>query len=259
MDLIKVLQLIFLCLLPCHVFAIEAPNEVYRIESRTPDYIFEHGFSSWGESIELLRHVNGESLIDRTSGLISTSSDYDVMRDIAINYLINEGHHNEVLWIYTITPGYQFHDVNGSLLHANMLSEGGIIAGQTLYTYANFAHEEEFAAEGHILPSQVRSAVSARYMRLPNGEEIVYIDNDNGVSNPQYVPTPASISTEFLPVIPMPSDFPVYYAGDLRWHPVTASLDVHECVGVGGQIECEKTLFSTTIEVIKRKVFATFN
>lgn len=260
MALIRFFQLVLLFCFSCHAFAIEAPQQVYRVDTRHPDEIFQHGFEAWGNIIEVLRHVTGTSIVDRTSGLVSTTSDFGVARNIVSRYLLDEDHDEAEIWIYIITPGFNFYDVNASLLHAFMHGVGDLMPGQALYTHAVFGHEREFAADGLISTTQIQGALRATRIVLPNGEEDIHIDDlEHGVPNPEYTPTYPQISPENLPIVEMPEDFEVYYDGDLQLYPVTAALGVNGCIGVGGETQCKKTKFSKVVDVIERKVFATFN
>ncbi|GIU28981.1 hypothetical protein L2719_02165 [Shewanella schlegeliana] len=56
-------------------------NRVYRFDSRPPEEIFKKGFKSWGDNMDLLAHISGDSCAGpreaRDSGFISTGANED--------------------------------------------------------------------------------------------------------------------------------------------------------------------------------------
>jgi hypothetical protein len=252
---IRFFQLVLLFCFSCQAFAIEVPSLMYRTDTRPPDEIFQNGFESWGDEIEVLRHVLGTSIVEKKTGLIATTSEMSVAWDIASKYLIDENNEQDHIWIYLITPGINFYNVNSSLLNAYMHGTGDLVPSQALFTYATFSHEHEFAAESLIVNTQIKGAARIKVRTRPDGEEEIYVEKKE--LNGAYNPTTPEVSSEFLPAIEMPADFDVYYEGDLRLYPITAALGVSGYIGRGTKYK--KTKFSTLANVIKEKGLVSFD
>lgn len=213
--------------LPLSVMAVTPPDQVYRGDFRSPDDIFRTGFISWGDNRELLHHVVGVSSRDRNDGLISTTSNFDAMRQIAVDLLIPTDV-DETLWIYAIRPGNTFYDINGSLMHANMQQHGTDIRQQSLYAYVTFAWQEEFASLGIIPTQQIEYAQSARRVVHTDGTAEVIISNER-VYNNAYVNGAPAINSGYINATQSVEGIPTYYFGDVHRNPVQASFDVDGC------------------------------
>lgn len=110
-----------LCLLFCLFvpFAVAdfLPAVVYRVDTRDPlaDWVFQRGFQPFGNNRDLVAHVTGVSVMDRSSGFVSTTDHRASAEQIALTRL-QQG--NPMVWIYEIRATEQMYEVNASLRQA---------------------------------------------------------------------------------------------------------------------------------------------
>lgn len=121
--------ILFSFLLPFSDLSVGAPfdvNRVYRFDSRPPEVIFKQGFKSWGDNMDLLAHISGDSCAGpretRDSGFISTGADEDGVIDAArakIEFLSQNMTKEEKkklkIYVYTIEPDSRFYPAVESL------------------------------------------------------------------------------------------------------------------------------------------------
>lgn len=140
------------------------PAVVYRVDYRHPDEIFERGFTSWGRNTELLTHIIGDSIRNRTDGLIATTSSIESARQIAADVMPSD---DDVAWLYEIIPNDNFYDVNSSLINAatthNFTSD---IATQSLNVNTRYSWQFEYVSTAAINRNQI---IRARENRWVNG------------------------------------------------------------------------------------------
>ncbi len=207
--------------------AIPPPVRVYRADFREPAEVFRSGFTSWGENRDLLRHIIGDSSRDRSDAFISTTSNWDSVRQIVVDLLFPR-EIDSTIWIYSIRPNRAFYDVNGSLLHSNLVNSNNNMGPQSLYAYVNFASQEEFAAERLIPSAYIEYAQQARHVLNPDGTEEVVISNDI-VRNPSYIDGAPGINPGYINATAPVDGLPLYYMGDLNRNPIQATFDVEGC------------------------------
>lgn len=110
-----------ICLLFCLwlplAFADFLPSVVYRVDTRDPldDWVFQRGFQPHGHNLDLVAHVTGASILDRSSGFVSTTDQRVAAERIALARL-QQG--NPMVWIYEIRATEQMFEVNASLRQA---------------------------------------------------------------------------------------------------------------------------------------------
>ncbi|EKT62437.1 scabin-related ADP-ribosyltransferase [Providencia burhodogranariea] len=212
--------LIFITLNTAH--AIPPPDIVYRIDSRPPNQIFATGFQSWGDDEDLLRHVSGESINNRTSALISTTSNWMTIEQMARTLMGP----NTQAWVYAIRPSINFHDINGSLINSNMQNAENInISRQSLALYRTYSWQEEFAAYNTITNRQIHYAQAI----TSNAENFITISPVQ-IHNAAYEQRAPQISHNFLNAtnVIIPN---VYYLGDFDHYPVEPAHGFDGCPG----------------------------
>jgi len=180
--------LIFYTLNTAH--AIPPPDIVYRIDSRPPNEVFAAGFHSWGDDEDLLRHVSGESINDRTSAFIATTSNWMTIEQMARTLLGP----NTQAWAYAIRPSVNFHDINGSLINSSLQHANNLnISRQSMSLYRVYSWQEEFAAYNTIANTQIHYAQAI----TSNAENIITISPVQ-VHNAAYQQRAPQISHNFL-------------------------------------------------------------
>jgi hypothetical protein len=124
------------------------PGNVYRVDDRPPNQIFQHGFTSHGTDYNLWQHQTGGSYLNNT-GYISTtqkpgaanqfltpSTTHPIMNDNGVLYQYRQGQ------IYHIDP-------TGNLVHLPSQH----MTGDLQDTYSA---QEEWAAVHHINPQNIQ-------------------------------------------------------------------------------------------------------
>jgi hypothetical protein len=111
------LRLVALLFFSLCVQADDFPSTVYRVDVRDPlgDWMFQRGFQPPGHNTDLLAHVAGISVLNGSSGFVSTTDHYLAAEQIAISRL-QQG--NPLVWIYEIRAADNFYEVNASLHQA---------------------------------------------------------------------------------------------------------------------------------------------
>lgn len=160
--------------------AITIPNVVYRMDTRAPITnrygdigIFYSGFDSRGTNNNLLEHIEGGSddswFISTTAAARETDDFTRHLREYAQNT-------SDTVWVYEITPANDFFNVPISLEHIrdNEHNDAGWLAGELLNDHG---WQNEWVAEGSILPSHIRRAFL--YQRQNNSSFVVIETEDN--------------------------------------------------------------------------------
>ncbi len=112
----------------------------YRTDILEPGYVFERGFRSYGNNIDINRHVLGDFCLTRSldSRFVSVTSD----RTMALNRAQATIPWGNTFFIYRITPTMNFYNAYQSLMHAYQTS------GNMQYrdTAETFVFEREWLA-----------------------------------------------------------------------------------------------------------------
>lgn len=89
------------------------PSRVYRVDTRSPQEVFQSGFSSRGQGLSVVNHVLGgvNQCVDQAGAFVSTTSDPAVATSYA-NCFLRSG---RSAWIYTIRADGSFYSVQQSL------------------------------------------------------------------------------------------------------------------------------------------------
>jgi pertussis toxin subunit 1 len=126
-----------------------APEIVYRVDARSPDEIFKHGFRAWGTNDDVLAHVSGKStnIGSRDSAFIATTEDMgEALR--FLNFFLSRNTKNHY-WLYRIYTAENFWSTNQTLLHLTQnpqhYSENSVRAAEILY--ATFSAQKEWLAK----------------------------------------------------------------------------------------------------------------
>lgn len=203
------------------------PEVVYRLDSRSPDEIFNSGFNSWGNNRELLPHLVGDTSRNRTDGLISTSSNINAIERIAQDIMLLD---DDVVWLYTIVPGSDFYEINGSLLNAYSnpnLPES--VRNQSLNMHTRFGWQHEYVnAAGHIDRSTI---INARQVRWVNGS--IDMHNTEIRDNPNVGDNllPAVNANYLLPNQEV-ANLPVGYFRDFEDDPTSLPFSLDGCLNL---------------------------
>lgn len=179
------------------------PTEVYRVDTRPPDDVFAHGFTSDGQLQNLLAHALGSSCDAETpayrSAWVSTTTNRLQTLQVATQRLrqgsipqhaLNGG---SGIWIYTITPDSSYLHVL-SVLTAAMLNGRNNQRGYTPSHADMLAHlmspPTTLFNDAEIVTHRVpaSSVVRARIVALSPADEPTQplIQPRNGVVNPGY-------------------------------------------------------------------------
>ncbi|MBE1160784.1 hypothetical protein [Dyella acidiphila] len=134
---------------------IPVPSRVYRVDSRSPDAVFNFGFTSRGLDADITAHVIGGSMLVN-SRYVSTTDSFETAMAIASSQ-INDTFRNTWscssqgdrlcrTWIYTITPrSSNFFSISQNLPENDF--------------YARYILQHEWAAVDRIAPQLIESAV----------------------------------------------------------------------------------------------------
>lgn len=212
-------------------YAVPPPDVVYRYDSRPPNQIFAAGFRSWGDDEDLLRHVSGESINNRTSAFVSTTSNWMTIEQMARTLMGP----NTQAWVYAIRPTANFHDINGSLINSSIQHvEHLYTSRQSMALYRIFSWQEEFAAYNTITNTQIHYAQA-----ITSNEENAITISPVQVHNAAYEQRAPQISHNFLnatdAVIPN-----VYYLGDFDHNPVEPALGIDGCAAPPDRLISER-------------------
>lgn len=198
------------------------PPELYRVDSRHPNIVFEEGFRTWAEisgnppNYELLPHVFANSQRNQTDGLVSTTRRYSsVMRSAEIRAQTG----SIVQWIYTIIPNDSFYDVNQSLLNAAISpppngSEDMAVQNQSSTALLSVSWEEEFASLGNISRDQIHSAQEVTWTPDGNGGYQLVLGQYR--RNTYFQPLRPSVNpNNLIPTVTVPPLEDILFEGDL--------------------------------------------
>lgn len=152
----------------------------YRMDYRSEDDIFNHGFAALGRNDDLFLHIEGETCFSgsRDSVYVSTTRN----RNFAIEWG-TESRPGRTFYVYRIRADVNMYDAYGSLMNAYAVS------GQERFrnTAIQFQHQEEWVSDGSIPASQIID-VSIYRSNGRNGAPDFLI----GYSNPNYITPPNS-------------------------------------------------------------------
>ncbi len=179
------------------------PTEVYRVDTRPPDDVFAHGFTSEGQLQNLLAHALGSSCDAEDpayrSAWVSTTTNREQTLQVATQRLrqgnipqtaLNGG---SGIWIYTITPDSSYlhvlHVLSEAMLNGRVSQRGytpshAAMLGQLISPPSTLFHDAEIVTH-RVPPSSVRSARLAALNPEDNPRQPL-IQPVGGVSNAGY-------------------------------------------------------------------------
>jgi hypothetical protein len=144
-----------------------APAVLYRVDTRTPDEVFPDGFQPLGKDTNLIAHVIGQSIADRTSAFVGLTDNLEYAQRLAIQITNGAGRPNA--YIYTIESRRSMFSVNASLRDSDdALQAGGLTDTDTYRIFLNSVlsatqHQHEWVADGAIPGPAIRSATGYGY------------------------------------------------------------------------------------------------
>ncbi len=186
-----------------------SPKLIYRVDSRPPQEVFEHGFTPWGQNPDFFEHVLGYSLGDdipqeRRSGLISASDSPDssvrFFGGLMVNpfdrleYYLYEIRADETVYSAQRTASfYQQRIHTGQVEFVQGDMDTAIDAVDAIM--GDFAYQREWFSVGPIPRERVRSAwrmdaVSINPDHIRHQPDTVYFTpriNEPEIMNPNYV------------------------------------------------------------------------
>lgn len=185
------------------------PKVVYRVDSRGPDKIFKHGFTAWGNNLELLPHIVGDTPKSKTDGFISTTENVNSARQIAADIMPYD---DDVTWLYEIVPNDNFYDVNRSLLQAGSVHPvNSAIAEQSINAFIRYGEQYEYVSAAPINRSQI---IRAREVRWVDGQ--IEMHNTTVEENPHFVHTAPSVNPGYLTLTQNVTDLPANFFGEYQ-------------------------------------------
>jgi len=142
---------------------VQASDIVYRFDSRSPDEIFRDGFRPWGDNLNLLAHLSGETCTyanvgtsDRDSGFVSTTTSEAFALERAGNGARRLG---AEFYVYQIQPDNNAYNTLQTLEHYDENDLGPPIPPNTFLTAAT---QREVFNVGAIRPNQIIGAFAVR-------------------------------------------------------------------------------------------------
>lgn len=164
----RVFLLFFLLSFSALSIAYDNPMILYRIDNRAPDFVFNNGISSWGWNDNVVDHIDGASIENRSSIYVSTTESMNVINRMALS-LIRDGAASNY-WIYEIRPTSNFYSISNSIAQAILSTNDDDLRANYISLRDTIAWEREWAAVRHIRYDQV---ISARPIHLNSNNQIV--------------------------------------------------------------------------------------
>lgn len=169
---------------------ITPPRFVYRVDSRSPEEIFQNGFVPWGFSRDFVRHIAGIAYSTENPGtpeqmpyFISTSENIEaVIRFYA--GVLHAGIAGPQIWLYRIRATENFYsaaltaqDMNLRISQNLVVYEGAATEEQTLYLMSEvlsgmYSYDREWFSDGPIPRETIQFA--GRLTRVPLGTDGAY-------------------------------------------------------------------------------------
>lgn len=120
---------------------------VYRADCRKPTDIFQYGFLSLGNNINLISHVMGSSTYGckENSAFVSTTPDLEIATEV----LTNSEDEGSIVYIYRIRADKNFFSVDVTLPHLAKLHRNGRMPKDLTIAFG----ESELVAL-HLIPTQ---------------------------------------------------------------------------------------------------------
>lgn len=144
----------------------------YRVDTRSPQEVFSHGFSPKGNDTNLANHVRS---LDKNLGgaaFVSVTDSYASALQFAENMM--ESMSENTIYIYQISAEPGFYDAIYSVRsHLQNLTSTGQIDNLPRYSKSlvnaieDFSWEREWVVQGEIEPRSVRAAFIARSSATP--------------------------------------------------------------------------------------------
>jgi hypothetical protein len=143
------------------------PTVLYRVDTRPPDEVFLDGFQPLGADGNLIAHVIGLSIADRTSGFVALTDDLTYAQRLAVQTVNGVGRPDA--YIYTVDPRRSMFSVNASLRDTDdALEATGYGETDTRRIFLNsvlsiMQHQHEWVADEAVPGAAVRSAIGYGY------------------------------------------------------------------------------------------------
>jgi hypothetical protein len=174
------------------------PTVLYRVDTRPPDEVFTEGFQPLGTESNLIAHVIGQSIADRTSSFIALTDDLAYAQRLAVQTVNGVGRPDA--YIYTIEPRQSMFSVNVSLrdsddaLQASGLGDTDAHRILLNSVLSVMQHQHEWVSDEAIPSTAIRSAIGygydaptstggLRYQVIDRVENGGYESTDEGVQN----------------------------------------------------------------------------
>jgi len=223
-------------------FADTPPSIVYRVDVRDPftDWIFQRGFRAWGQDTDLISHVTGVSILNRSSAFVSTTDHRPTAERIAMVRL-QQG--NPLVWIYEVRPTNAFYEVNASLRQAivQLATRDGHGSAQMTHLESIeslYGHQFEWVTHHPILSESILSARA--YRLVPRLAQSVVapqmVEDPHSLRlNPNYRDQPSHANRDVWPLLPLPVGLPPPPMYSLQYG--LRAVGLSWCaVGLGGMV-----------------------
>lgn len=192
---------------------------LYRVDTRSPSYIFTFGFISLGDNRSVLQHVRGTSC--RGTGdtmYISATGDYYWARNYAYRLSGNLAQDpfaiDANVYIYRIRHTPAFYETSRVLTRLSQGSTSSSITRQARNAISTARDQAEWIIEGSISPLDINSAVQIHYRQLTEGS-----DQPRILLNPSYSNDTNRGGVSYADSVPQSNEDPTVSAFYLRLAP----------------------------------------
>ncbi len=184
--------LIGLFFLTFQAYAIDAPEYVYRIDTRSPEEIrLAHGFKPRGSNRNLVAHITRTG--ETPSAFVATTSSIERIPSIATAFMRFNPRASS-LWVYTIRADNRFYNAEITLEHIADTTTNPTIETEATNAIPIAISQSEWFAIRAISLQQIRYATP---IAINDNREITHIDLAEGREiMPHYNPTSSSASLE---------------------------------------------------------------
>lgn len=167
------------CFSTClYAVAVTPVSTVYRTDSREYPDVFKNGFASWGNNIDFVEHVYGESGVGgtRDTAFVATTASLTFAQEYADILAYREAYRSRerygIAYIYDIRATNNMYSAEGTL---RSLYNGHLPPSAEHF----ILEQQEWAALYHIAGNQIRSVTVVEYS---NGHF-----HNSTVANPSYM------------------------------------------------------------------------
>lgn len=192
---------------------------LYRVDTRSPNYIFTYGFTPLGDNRSVLQHVRGTSCRGTGDSMyISTTGDYYWARNYAYRLSGNLAQDpfaiDANVYIYRIRHTPAFYEASRVLTRLSQGSTSSSITRQALGAIPTARDQAEWIIEGAVSPLDINSAVQIHYRQLIEGS-----DQPRILLNPSYSYDTSRSGISYADSIPRSHEDPTVSALYLRLAP----------------------------------------